>query len=543
MFFDPEWTQFILLLQEQMLALVFLSGMLWLGFRTCNKWVKSGCILAGTILVLTEWADAVLLWLLNERFSPGQIGEFGGEVLSSAWPFLKSYFSVTAGQYTLLFLGSWIILCVYLWRVRKPIDTQLRQLFGVVMVLGFLWYLLPADLTPAEKNQLVAWPRLWLHSKFPVKTITARVPEFQLTYQCADGLNSRQNVVIIVVESLSAYMSSYFSDGKANNWTPQLDKLAKQYASFTDYRATHPYTAQNLFSILTGIPAVHTYGASYLYRDPRFYRHTLAKIFQEDGYHTAFFTSAAVACSKDEILNRIGFDEMSNNTDIFYNGKKRFTFQSVADDVLYARAQEWMAHYNRPNPYLLILETTTTHPPYIDPLSGEKSLEKNVRYADNALGKFIADLAQKHILDNTLVLITSDHRSNTPLDSTQTRLFGPEAEARIPLVIIGSPLKGKQNGVFAHNDLAPSLAYLTLSRACFHPYQHNMFSPDSGHTSCTLFQSGIEKDTLLVNCQGKYGKIALVEDENVFHQGGQLSDEEKSSLLGFVNWIRDNGRY
>ena len=372
-FFIVGWPQFVLLLQEQFWALAFLSGLLWLGFFVRNKWAKSACILTGTAILLTEWTDSVLLWLLNERFSPEQIGEFGGDALSSAWPFLTSYFATAAGKYTLLLLVAWSTLGVYLWHVRLPLRAQLHQFFGVVAILGFVWYLLPVAMAPAERNQLAAWPRLWLRSKMPVKKQTAPAPDFQLTYQCTDGLNSRQNVILIIVESLSSYMSDYFSGGQAENWTPHLDKLARRYAGFTNYRANAPYTAQNLFSIFTGIPAIYAYSASQLYHEPKFYHHTLAKTFHEAGYHTAFFTSASVVCSKDEILKRVGFDEISQNTDAFYNGEKRFTFQSVSDDVLYDHAQDWISHYTNSHPYLLVLETTTTHPPYIDPQSGEKN--------------------------------------------------------------------------------------------------------------------------------------------------------------------------
>ena len=541
-FFVPGWPQFLLLLQEQIWALALLSGLLWCGFSVHKKWIKSICILIGSIILLTEWADSVLLWLLNDRFSPGQIGEFGKDTLFSVGPFLKSYFSLTVGKYTLLLLISWTVLCVYLWRIRQPIHIQLRQLFGVVAVLGCIWYLLPVALTAADSNQLAAWPKLWVRSKIPFKKYKLQAPDFQLTYQCEDGLNSRQNVIIVIVESLSSYMSDYFSKGKASNWTPQLDQLARKYVGFTNYRATNPYTAQSLFSIFTGIPAVYTYAAGQLYREPKFYHYTLSRIFQQAGYHTAFFTSASFVYSKDEILKHVGFDEISLNTDPFYDWKKRYTFQSVSDDVLYEHALQWIDDYNKQKPYLLILETTTTHPPYIDPISGENSLEKSVRYADKSIGEFITDLAKKHKLDNTLIVITSDHRSNTPVETVQTALFGPEAEARIPTVIIGSPLKGTQNVLATHIDLAPSLAYLTLPQACFHPYQHNIFLPGRARTSCTLFQSGITKDRLLINCQDKHAQISLVSDTNILDQE-PFSQEEKDSLFGFINWIRDNGRY
>ena len=165
-----------------------------------------------------------------------------------------------------------------------------------------------------------------------------------------------------------------------------------------------------------------------------------------------------------------------------------------------------------------------------------------MRYADQALGKFVMDLEQKHILDNTLVVIASDHRSNTPLQDVDRRLFGPEAASRVPLVVIGNPFKGAQNVPATHIDLVPSLAYLTLPQVCFHPYQQNIFTGDKERTSCTLFQSGIEKGIVFINCREQHAKISLRQESNSFTEG-QLPKDKKNAILGFINWIRDNGRY
>ena len=539
-FLTPAWSDFLLFFQEHIWAPALLLLCTWGAFVIKNKSLKFFVLVLGVALLLLESIDCALLYLFSARFSPEQISVFGPDIFSTAWPFIKSYLSSTAGIYNIILIVVCLMLTIFSW--RYVLQINLKKAVWVFAIMGFIWYLIPSALEPAEKLQLRGWPRLVLRKIYSSKNDNQNIADFDLTYQCQDGLNSQQNIIIILIESLSSYMSHYFSNGKAENWTPNLDKLAHKYIPFTNYRTTNPDTAQALFSILTGFPAIHYYAEQSLYREPKFYYQNMAKIFRHHGYHTAFFTSASLVYSKDIILEKINFDETSISTDPFYNGKKRFVFNSVSDDILYNHAQEWIESYNKQKPYLLLLETTTSHNPFIDPVSGEESLEKTIRYADKALGNFIKSLEQQHLLDNTLVVITSDHRVMQPLDKTQIQIFKDKAEASIPFVIIGSPLKNKQIIEASHIDLLPSLAYLTTQQACFHPYQHNIFSSQTARTSCTMFQSFIEPETVLVECQGKRAKLCL-NSQNNFICDGSLPEDTTKNLLSFINWIRDNNRY
>ena len=48
-----------------------------------------------------------------------------------------------------------------------------------------------------------------------------------------------------------------------------------------------------------------------------------------------------------------------------------------------------------PEPWLLVLETLSTHPPYLDPDSGRHSLELVMRYADRTFGGFLEGVAAR----------------------------------------------------------------------------------------------------------------------------------------------------
>ena len=190
----------------------------------------------------------------------------------------------------------------------------------------------------------------------------------------------------------------------------------------------------------------------------------------------------------------------------------------------------------------MIVESTTSHSPFVDPVSGDdNSVEKTIRYADQALGNFIDYLQEQNILEDTIVVILSDHRIMLPITQTASDLFGEEAESAVPFVILGAPVP-MQEKAFSHIDLAPSLAFLTLPKACFHQYQNNMFSSEEIDSSCRFFQSFIEKEKVLIHCQNQHLQLALMQDFNIFLKG-DIAEKEKKSLLSFIDWIRHDNQY
>ena len=538
-FVSPQLMFFLFLLQEHFWIIsCLLAGIILLSMLS-NKYLKGFIVTAVSVLLFTEILDCALVQLLNVRFSPQQIADFGFSFFTFI-PFIKSYLFSKVGLYTVLLTISWTGVCILAW--KHKLKKDFCKSLGVICVLGFVWYLLPAAINTADRVQLYDWPRAWFFSRQSFSEQEKQVEKFNLTYQCQQGLNTKKNIIIVLVESLSAYMSHYFSNGQVNNWTPQLDKLAQKHTAHKHYHATNYETVQSLFSILTGFPTFHYFSPRNLYKDPKFYQRPLPTIFHQAGYHTAFITSASLVYSKGDVLENVHFDEISKSNDPFYNGEKRFVFQSVSDEVLYKRAKHWLNTYHQKKPFLMVLETTTTHAPFADPESGEESLEKAARYADQSLGDFIEYLTEKDFLKNTIVIITADHRSMTPLSEKETNLFGSTAESHIPLLILGSPLPTIQDTNFSHLDLAPSLEFLALPQACFHSFQKNMFSTEIAGNPCTLYQSSIEQNKVFATCQSQHAKFKLAKT-STYLSDGELSEKEENSLLSFINWIRDNNRH
>lgn len=505
-----------------------------------HRYLKVLGAVLGSALLFIEFIDAGLVQLLNTRFMPYQLGDFSTGLCSAALPFIKSFCATSTALYVVLVFACWGVLCVYSFKQKPPLKSL--KYFWPVAVLLLGWYLIPVQgIFRNNESQFYDWPRVQLAQLKPDQDTTGEVPDAPLEYKCVAGLNGRQNIIFVLLESFSSSMSAYFSDGDAH-MTPHLDALAKQHTAFFHHHATNFDTVQSLFSILTGIPALHFNAERHQFKDDRFYGHTFPKLFEQQGYNTMFFTSASLVYNKDEVLKRAGIKNLSHDDDPFYNGVKRFMFNSVPDDVLYARAEQWLEQYKQPNPYLLFIETATTHRPYIDPVSGKESLQATVTYADKALGQFIEHLQQNNLLENTLVIITSDHRVFDPLTPQQIRRFGPTAEAAVPLVVLGLGKAQKITATTSHIDLIPSLAYLTLPQACFHPYQENMFTLGNKRRSCTFFQSYLTENEIIIDCQGQAARVRLLSQGSEIKQG-PLAEADKENALAFIDWVRAHNRY
>ena len=286
---------------------------------------------------------------------------------------------------------------------------------------------------------------------------------------------------------------------------------------------------------------LHAHTDRPVFLNEKFYQHAVPALFRNAGYHTVLFSSAAFVYSKDEILKRAGFDELYNDTDPFYEGKERFVFNSVSDQWLYQRVQHWLKNDCR-QPYFLVIETTSSHAPYLDPASHYNSFPRSLQFADKYAGEFVRWLEKDGFFENGLLVITGDHRAMLPVSQQQYDTLGPDAESHIPLVIMGAGLKGRRTVKGSHTDLGASLEYLTLPQACFHQFQHNLFSPASKRNSCTLFQTLTLEKKALADCGGTFISFRLLPGSNkIFH--GKLPAEQAAELMAFMSWWRENNTY
>jgi len=269
------------------------------------------------------------------------------------------------------------------------------------------------------------------------------------------GAEQRHNVVIVVVESLSArYLGAY---GSTDGLTPRLDALARESLCFTRFYATGTRTDRGLEAVTLSLPP--TPGRSMVKRPDNDRLFSIGPIFRQRGYETKFVYS--------------GFSTF-DNMNAFYeaNGFKtvdgadfaadEITFQNawgVCDQDLYRRAiKECDRSFGAGKPFCCIVLTTSNHRPFTFPpqvpLPPVKGRRRGVAYSDYAIGELV-DRARSHPwFDDTVFVFVADHCA-----SSAGRSEVPVDRYHIPCLIYAPKIvePRRVDTVASQMDLAPTL--------------------------------------------------------------------------------------
>jgi lipoteichoic acid synthase len=346
---------------------------------------------------------------------------------------------------------------------------------------------------------------------FIQKAITEGATSRRDAAACIKGLDTRRNVIVVVMESLSSHHSKFFS-GLAD-WTPNIDTLARQGVAVIDFYANGFSTSQGLVAVLTGhdpLPSA-SWGNS---RSWRGVTDSLAFRLKRSGYRTAVLSNVDLDfLEARKFFQSIGFDEIEGYNAPAFDGVERFRWQAPADDALYQRVTRWVSEQPRDRPFFAFINTMSTHQPFSNPRTGETTEEAAFRYGDLSFGAFVQQLRDAGFFQNGVLFLTGDHRSMTPVSAAEAARFGEAAPTRTPLLIIGRDIVPRvAAGAYQQADLPPSIEYLVASSACFTSRQRNLFSepakaqPDE---RCIVHSRGDEMDAVDVFCGERHGRVRL----------------------------------
>ena len=369
--------------------------------------------------------------------------------------------------------------------------------------------------------------------------------------QCQPGLASQRNVTLVIWESLASHRSHYLSG--LDDWTPQFDALARQHHVWTNFYANGNNTAWGYVASLTGHdPLLALNGKNF--RRWEGISDALPYRVKPAGYTTAFLTTGDNSFLEvGAWMKSIGFDHVEGHDAPFYDGMERFNFRAAPDGALYNRSLQWMQQTKKP--FVLVLKTVSTHQPYIDPLTHERSEEAAFRYADRAFGQYVQDLtAQGYFARGGVLMVTGDHRDMVPLGADEKARFGQAADSMIPLLVIGKnlPVDRESSAPFQQADITPSIEYLVTKNACFSPRQRNLFQPSALASAadkprCILHMRGDEYDEVDVFCGNQQGTVQLDGDKTrvtsgVVTDGKALIDEVNAERIGWFVRRKPDGR-
>ena len=252
------------------------------------------------------------------------------------------------------------------------------------------------------------------------------------------------NLVICVLDAARA--DHVWSYGYPRETTPNIDKLAGESVVFRNHFSTYPSTKPSTASLFTGLyPDTHRIMGG---KTPDKSEVTLAQWLKGAGFHTAFFSSNAVA--SPEVGIGADFERIFVNPSA--GGKARSEHISLSTSEAWRRPEgltevfgRWLSkegrsrffaycHFLPPhNPYdapeevkawfaaqepiavqRRSFEFPETRPAYgrdkaLPPQEWVNWYDANMRWADWGVGEVVRLLRERGLLDNTLLIVTSDH--------------------------------------------------------------------------------------------------------------------------------------
>lgn len=357
------------------------------------------------------------------------------------------------------------------------------------------------------------------------------------------GEPTRQNVVLIFMESMSAELMGHFG----NPWqlTPFLDTIATQSLCFNRFFSAGTHTNHAIHSTLYSYPALMKRNSMKGAVIPFFAG--LPTILQDNGYSTLFFmTHESQYDNMNGYLRTNGFNHIFAQEN--YPKEKVVNSFGVQDDFLYQYAVPVLSQTAREGkPFFAALLSISNHPPYVIPKDFKARSNTDelriVEFADHALKEFIDRARQEEWFDNTIFVFVGDHgklvgtpRSDMPLSFNH-----------VPLLIYSpATIEPRQiDDLGGQTDIAPTLLGLLQI-----DYTNNGFGIDllREKRRAVVFTSddaiGCVNDSLFYIYKPKEDQEWLLAHEKAIEQSGDIADKEaRQSLRNYSFAVLQTAQY
>lgn len=272
----------------------------------------------------------------------------------------------------------------------------------------------------------------------------------------SQGEERKHNIMLILVESLSAKYMGAFGDKKG--WTPKLDALTKKSLFFENFYATGTRTVRGMEAITLSV--VPTPGRSIVKRPDNHNMFSTGFIFKEKGYENKFiYGGHGYFDNMNDFFSHNGFS-IVDRTDFADN---EVTFSNVwgaCDEDLFNKVlKEADKSYADKKPFLNFIMTTSNHRPYTYPdgkidVPSHTGREGGVKYTDYAINKFINEAKKKPWFKNTIFIILADHNGGSAGKTTL-----PAYRYKIPLIVYAPNIVKPEvvNKLSSQIDLFPTI--------------------------------------------------------------------------------------
>jgi hypothetical protein len=281
------------------------------------------------------------------------------------------------------------------------------------------------------------------------------------------------NIVFIIVEGLGRSFSG--PGARFGSFTPFLDELASRSLYFENFLAGQGRTFGVLPTVFGSLPFGDN-GISAL--GDRMPRHaSLLSILKGQGYHLNYYSGSNLEFDNQGVfLRREGVESFVREAD-YKPPYQRSNYWGYDDRALMETAIARQRD-DAKQPSVRIIQTTSTHDPFTFPdkpaylrkvgerlaalgiaeganpaYTAQREVFASILFADDALRLYFEQAARLPGYDNTIFIVTGDHRlPELPMDTRIERYH-------VPLIVFSPMLKAPRSikAVSSQFDIAPSL--------------------------------------------------------------------------------------
>lgn len=249
------------------------------------------------------------------------------------------------------------------------------------------------------------------------------------------GTPSRSTPVILIsIDTLrSDHLPAY---GYKAVETPNIDALRADSILYEKAYSHVPLTLPSHASILTGmLPADHGIRDNVGYRLSESVP-TLQELLKKNGYATGAAVSAFVLRHETGIAR--GFDFFDDDVKPLNGENLIGRVQREGGETLKV-AEKWLGAQGT-RPFFFFLHLYDPHTPYTPPepyfSRYENHYDGEIAYADSVVGNLIADLKQRGVYDDALIILLSDHGEGLSEHGEEEHgLLLYREELQIPLIV------------------------------------------------------------------------------------------------------------
>ncbi len=403
-------------------VLWFHIGLIWLAIyalgvlkKSKSIWLKILLWLTLFIIIFTAFSEILIYKYSGVAFVDQTFLHFEPQSLMVGF----SIYPIKYVTVILLIALFSLLLLKYTLTIKPTKGKNIAALFSLV-VIGFFHYgssmgRLIANFQQYKQKQytqLQSAEEILPYEAFGIRPIGIQKEQISASFTVG-----KKNLIIVYLESFSHV---FHNSERYPELTPEINQLIKKHGQFKDYQSTANFTIQGILSSLCGlIPKLET-GNNISSNDiPYQSLICLPHVLNHLNYNQEFVGGARKSfANKEAILNSIGLNPVWGWLD--YQKPKNYQTNDwgLQDSDLFQFALERVEYLmQQDQPFHLSILTLSTHldgnpdptcPDYKAVPEAHKFI-LGIHCTDYLLGKFINSLDEKGVLDDTTVLITSDH--------------------------------------------------------------------------------------------------------------------------------------